>query len=268
MGHEPDQDQIDYWLNGPRERIEDDWAHFLGGFYEREGIPIQAFYTGLGSEYAALGRAKHLNGEPIDEVRECFTEAARHVLKSFRMAYDPSDPDYLGDQANYANVTELDFFDGAYWALMAADRALAAELAGWFRDPPDGDIEPSEVNGYAHALAMLMRRETQQARERLRVLTDLFARKPVKGGGWRLNFHSLFVALHGIGEGDVARFNEGLKQQLAFYDREFAHGEDQNTPKEYICDEAVALANLGIGYGLSVTIQHDLLPPGLLVPLG
>ena len=38
-----------------------------------------------------------------------------------------------------------------------------------------------------------------------------------------------------------------------------------DSDERYICDHAVALANLGTFFGLSITIEHDLLPKGLLI---
>ena len=48
-----------------------------------------------------------------------------------------------------------------------------------------------------------------------------------------------------------------------FYQK-VALGEHRNTPYEFICDHAVALANLGLHHGLSVNVEHDTLPKGLL----
>ena len=52
--------------------------------------------------------------------------------------------------------------------------------------------------------------------------------------------------------------------QLEFYQGD-AQGELKDTDEEFICDYAVALANLGLHHGLAVTVEHDTLPPGLLI---
>jgi len=38
-----------------------------------------------------------------------------------------------------------------------------------------------------------------------------------------------------------------------------------DTSEEFICNHAVALSNLAIGYRLKVTVEHELLPKGLLI---
>ena len=74
----------------------------------------------------------------------------------------------------------------------------------------------------------------------------------------------MITTLFGILEQDQGLFNEGLQMQLKFYEN-LAHGEEKNTPKEFLCDNAIALANLGIHHELRVTVEHDTLPKGLLI---
>jgi len=51
--------------------------------------------------------------------------------------------------------------------------------------------------------------------------------------------------------------------QLDFYQGD-AQGELKDTDEEFICDYAVALANLGLHYGLAVIVEHATLPKGLM----
>ena len=83
--------------------------------------------------------------------------------------------------------------------------------------------------------------------------------------GYEKNYHTLITTLYGIVTRDEKRFNEGLLMQLEFYRIAEAEGEYRNTPQGFICDDAVALANLGLHEGLAVTVEHDLLPRGLLI---
>jgi len=69
--------------------------------------------------------------------------------------------------------------------------------------------------------------------------------------------------LLGIANQDGALFNKGLQMQLDFYQGD-AQGELKDTDEEFICDYAVALANLGLHYGLAVIVEHATLPKGLM----
>jgi hypothetical protein len=89
--------------------------------------------------------------------------AARHVMKSFTMAYDESDPDYLGDEADLSCVLEDDFIEGANWALMSADFKLAAEVGSHYRTRPyakgEGkDTDEEFICDHAVALTILAQR--------------------------------------------------------------------------------------------------------------
>lgn len=261
----PEQEQIDHWLQNAHYQIDRKWMLRRSGHYEKNNIPVQGMYTSLGMLYASLGRARFLNGDPVDEVRAEFAEAARQVLKSFRMAYDPSDENYLGDQADLIEVGETTFIDGANYACMAGGFALGATLAALWREW-SGSAFHHEVTTCTSAYAHLLKDERNQARELLDTLMAEYQKKPAKGAGWRMNYFTLIVALSGIAHRDANQFNEGLKAQLLFY-QSVAKGESKNTDEEFICDNAVALANLGLRHGLQVTVQSPTLPPGLLIPL-
>ena len=77
--------------------------------------------------------------------------------------------------------------------------------------------------------------------------------------------HTLSMALLGIVEKNAVRFNGGLAGQLEFYEAGALHGEEHETSEEFICDHAVALANLGLWAGLKLQIKHRLLPTDLLI---
>ncbi|BBA37464.1 uncharacterized protein sS8_5547 [Methylocaldum marinum] len=264
MSNTPEQQQIDHWLKVARDGLTQTEEDFKSGFYEAENISIESVHTGTAMLYASLARAKFLNGDPIAEVRAEFANAARHILKSFRMAYDETDPDYQGEKADWTEVSELMAIDGFNFALMAADFDLAAELAGWFRDRPDGVRMDIEVNRYAHALKSVVLDDLPQARGLLSAQIDAYAAKPSKRNDYRKNYFTLSTALSGIADTNEARFNEGLAAQLKIY-QSYARGEARNTDEEFICDHAVALANLGLRRGLAVTAEHPTLPRGLLI---
>ncbi|VAX00304.1 hypothetical protein MNBD_GAMMA20-1708, partial [hydrothermal vent metagenome] len=54
---------------------------------------------------------------------------------------------------------------------------------------------------------------------------------------------------------------------LSFYES-YAQGEGKDTDYEFICSEAVALANLGLHFKLNVTAEHYTLPKGMLIESG
>ena len=120
-----------------------------------------------------------------------------------------------------------------------------------------------EVNDYAFALKYTLLNDDEKALSILKPRLEKYLKKPPKGG-YKRNYYTLTTALVGILEKDEALFNEGLAMQLHFHLGD-ARGEYKNMPQGYICDDAVALANLGLHRGLSVTTADYRLPPGLLI---
>ena len=292
--NQPEPEQIDYWIEASSERLHRTQMAIQNGFFKANDVPKQSIYTGDATAHASLARAKFLRGDPIKDVRAEFARAARCILKSFTMAYDPNDPDYVGDkwpppnpqytgkpgsvveakwldpghdQLSCGDVSERVFIEGVYYALMAADFDLARELAGWFRDPPDGVLMDPDVNRYAHGLKHAVLGEYIKAMDYLEAQLAVYEKKPPRQG-YEKNYQTLITALYGIVTRDEKRFNEGLLMQLEFYRIAEAEGEYRNTPQGFICDDAVALANLGLHEGLAVTVEHDLLPRGLLIEKG
>ena len=262
--NKPEPEQIEHWLKNSRYQINRSWKLNREGFHAKNDVSLQTVYVGVALDHAALARAKFLNGDPIDEVRTQFTNAARCILKSFTMAYDESDPDYQGEKADWVEVGETIAIDGFNFALMAADFGLAKELASWYRDRPDGRKMDPEVNHYAHDVKRVLRDGRMKAWNRLKTQFEAYMAKPPKRNDFRKNYYTLTTALFGIVDSNEERFNQGLLMQLEFY-QGYAQGEAKNTTEEFICDHAVALANLGIHYGLNVTVEFDTLPKGLLM---
>jgi len=288
----PDQESIDSWLEVAKKSITRKWELFNNGFYEENELPQQGLYNTLSGLHADLGRALFLNKSYIEEVRHVFTEATDHMLKNFKMAYDKTDPDYLGDkwppknpnytghkdseieakwlnpeygQVSWANVSETDAIEGMNYALMAANFKLAKDLALIYQDTPDGDKLSIQSNRYAHALASFLKGKRIDAWGILREQMKVYEKKPPKSAGAK-NYHSLITALFGIIDENEKQFNGGLALQLKLYESE-TKGELKDTDQEFICDDAVALANLGLHHGLAVTVEHDTLPKGLLIEL-
>jgi hypothetical protein len=253
----PEQRQIDHWF-----AFADKW---IPNKLEKiaSGRGKQATHLSLSQVYASFARAKFLNGDPIEEVRAEFANAARHVMKSFTMAYDESDPDYQGEGADLSEVSETIGIEGMNWALMSADFKLATEMAGHYRTRPDGDMLSLRSNRYANALALTIRDKRQPALELLAAQFDDYKKKPPKSPAAR-NYYSLILALYGIVAGEREKFLEGLKLQINFY-QGYAQGEGKDTDEEFICDHAVALTILSQQSRRWTGVQDQTLPGGLLL---
>ncbi|WP_250657096.1 Imm49 family immunity protein [Alkalimarinus coralli] len=273
-----DQEDIDYWiaqntriLRKRAENINSDW-------YQQEDLPVHSAYAGAAMDYADLGRARFLNGEPPERFRAEFSAAGKCMLKCFKMAYDVTDPDYVGDkpkppkapsagygQVNWSAVMETNAIDGFNYALMGADFETARELAYWYQDSKDGKKMDAVVNLYTYAYKYALLNELQKGQLLLEKTLQEYAEKPPKTGG-DMHYFTLSMTLYGILKRDEALFNEGLALQLAFYKKSHIPAEDLwGTAEEFICDYAVALSNLALDAGLRVTVEHDLLPKGLLI---
>ena len=286
----PEQQQIDHWLKSSQYQIDRAWRLNSEGFHKKNNVPLQSVYTNVALDHASLARAKFLNGDPIEEVRAEFAKASQCILKSFKMAYDEFDPDFIGDmrppenphytgnkgsgvtarwqspvygQVSWADVSETDAIEGINYALLSGDFDLSCEMASWFQDRPDGYKMDWEVNRYAHILANIVKGSKEEA---LRLLHDQmkeYEKKPAKKG-YRYNYFTMSLAAEGIMKGCEKEFNEGLLAMVQFYDS-YAQGEVKNTTSEFIYDHAAALANLGIKSGLRVTIEYGTLLEKLLI---
>lgn len=259
----PDQDQIDHWMAVKINNLQRTKEDFASGYYVTRGIPFQDVFNGDAMDYSGLGRACFLNGNPINEVLDTFRQAAQSTLRAFHIVYDPADALYNADNTSFSSVNERQFIEGIYFALIANDFEIAAELARWFRDRTNGKKMDPEVNDFAFALKYTLLDEHEKALSILRPRLDKYLKKPPKGG-YKRNYYTLTTALVGILEKKADLFNEGLVLQLHFHLGD-ARGEYKNMPQGYICDDAVALANLGLHYGLGVTVSDYRLPPGLLI---
>ena len=151
----PDREEVESWIEISLEDIAKEQKNIDAG--ERD----QAIYMGMYLDYMTLGRARYLHGlwfqslstrAAVKEARAAFQNAAGCIEMSFRMAYDPTLPEYLGDKADWARVMELDAIEGFNAALMASDFALARRFAPWPRPAPDGKRIGDEVCNYVDAL--------------------------------------------------------------------------------------------------------------------
>lgn len=259
----PDQEQIDHWLKVNRDSLNvtaQDWAN---GYYVEKNISPQSVFSSDAMTYASLGRAQFLNGDPLKEVRDSYRKAGAAILRGFKIVYDPNDEFYEPEPKTLRAAHEAEFMEGAFYALIANDYSLAKELATIFQTHPKGPLMDPEVCDFCFGLKYTLLDEDQQALAILKPRLEKYLKKPPKGG-YKRNYHTLTTALMGILQKDDEPFNEGLAMQLKFYKGQIP-SEYKNTDEEFICDKAVALANLGLHRGLNLTIENDLIPPGLLI---
>jgi hypothetical protein len=261
----PAKDEIAHWLKVDQYQIERTKRLRREGFYEKEKIPIQSYHSGLASWHADLGRSRFLNDEAIQNIRKEFSQAADYMIKVFRMAYDPDEPEYAGDGVEWSHVVETTAIDGMNWALMSGSRDKAREMARWWQNRPEKKTKHEVTNRYTFALQHAILGGREQAEELMNISMLYYAGHPPKGHNFQHNYYTLSLTVQGIVTKDEKKFNEGLALQLKFYEGEALSEENYNVPEGYIDDDAVALANLGIFYGLKVTTTHMLLPPGLLI---
>ena len=273
----PDQDSIDSWLEISSNQIERTKQHIHGSFYKEHNIPIHGAYHTMGMDYASLGRARFLKGEPIDRVRETFSEAGQQVLHDFEMAYNINCFEYIGDkpkpddqinagygQVDWSAVMETIAIDGLNWALMGKDFKTAERLAYWYQDTPDGYKMDAVVNRYIYAYKYTLLDKPDEAEPLLQATIDYYQAKPPSTTG-DINYYTLSLILQGIVLKDAHQVNESLLLHLDFYKRSAIPSEDYwDTDQEFICDDAVALANLAIHLGIDVSAEHYLMPKGLL----
>ncbi len=265
----PDRGEVDWWIEHSLKQIEKEQRNVEAG--ERD----QAIYAAMYLSYMTLGRARYLHGlwfqslstrEAVKEARAAFQQAAECTEMNFRMAYDPTLPEYMGDQAEWWCVSETIAISGFNAAFMASDFALARRFAPWPRRSPDDDPMDIEVCNYVDALQAYLLKDVALATQLLRRNLDKFKQRP-SSKGFRLNYHTLSMALLGIVEKNDARFNGGLAAHLEFYEH-FETGvnsENEDTSQEFICDAAVALANLGLWAGLKLHTKHRLMPNDVLI---
>ena len=231
------------------------------------GKADQATWQSLGLSLLGLGRALFLHGDPLERVRETFREAGKAFERTFIMAYDKSSPLYLGRRSDPTTVTDTTALDGLNAALMAGDFQLARQLAKWVPQEPTDPSTPAETKLYTRGLQHLLLGKPDKAKDLVDQVLRKHGNKLPKKGGYARNYFTLCSALAGLLDKDEVKFNEGLRQQAEFY-KAIAHGENQDTAEEHLCDHLVALGNLGAEYEVEVTGEVPFLPRELLLPVG
>src|SRR5690606_1045572 len=112
----------------------------------------QTVFSGDRRDYASLGRAQFLNGDPLKQVRDAYRKASLSALRAFKIIYDPNYKYYDTETRDLEPVYEARFMEGAFYALIANDYSLATELATIFQTHPKGPFMDPEVCDFCFGL--------------------------------------------------------------------------------------------------------------------
>lgn len=233
----------------------------------------QSIYTSLALEYADLGRAKFLRGDPVNDVRREFRKSAECIETSFRMAYEESHPKYLGERADLVWVSMTLAIDGFHAALLAADFEMGHRIAQWAQIPSDeideaGNPKHSQslVANYMHALKYIFLDDDAKALDYAWATEKWFEKKgePTKNRFHRNFFHRCRM-VRSILEKDPDLFEASMQVQLKSHAWAAVHDDIADTSEAYIYVDGVALCNLALYKGMKINFEAGVIPEGLLI---
>ncbi|MDH2433054.1 hypothetical protein QCD60_10785 [Pokkaliibacter sp. MBI-7] len=233
-------------------------------FDVKNNITKDTRYRGSAMDYESLALCYTLQGD-WGKAKATFIQANQFGQRPFHMAYNEQDPEYGGASVT-DGIQESNAIKATEFALAAGDLALAKQAAGLYRVPADNHKMPAPIHRYIFALQAFLDGDKDRAQMLLQISLDEFLKKPSKGQNYKVNYHTLSLALLGVVLHDQPAFNKGLEAQLQFYTKA-AKGEIHDTEEEFVCLHALALTNLAIFYGLKQEIHHPLIPQGLVVSL-
>ncbi|MBN0989888.1 Imm49 family immunity protein [Amphritea pacifica] len=257
-------EDVQGWIECNKAGITDRKKRMTNGFYERENLPYESGYNGLGSSHSRVARCYAYLGD-FAQAKASFRLAAENTAKPFFMIYDADDPDHHRIRPDYSEVSETNCMEAINYALCANDLSLARSIAKIWRNRADGKQKHAPINRFIHALTYCLLDRSADAIPLLQETLDWFqARKPSKKLTWQLNFYTRSLALYGIAKQNQTLFNDGLELQLEFHKRHARYGEIHDTPEALVSVHCIALANLALLQGLNVTLKDPMIPEALL----
>lgn len=147
-------------------------------------------------------------------------------------------------------------YDAAiYEALCSADTRILLELA---KDKRTLESHPRFDDNYHPFFSLGIRLLCMGHRDRARPTFGHFE----KHRGDDMEGQAKIVS--GILDSDAGLFNEGLLRMAADRKAEIEEDSNVNVGEQWVSVEGLALARLGLSFGLPVTARHPLLPPELL----
>lgn len=218
--------------------------------------------------HMGLGRALYLKGDPVKEIRNEFVLAASQIEAMFCEVSAAPNPVISTFNRHAAEVHAL---EGLVASLMANDldaaRRLSTTIQGLPESSEDGDSPLDERRHFLRTLMRYLDGQTFDTQESLRQSTRIYRNRRLSEMDARTYYFTLHTMLHGIVERNANLFNTGLAAHLEFYEWMLRNnGSEIDRPVSFICDTALAFANLGLAARLKVWTRHMLLPTTLLGP--
>ncbi len=233
-----------------------------------QNVGNQNAFTLCYDRHMELGRALYLKGDPVKEVRNEFIQAASQIEAMFReISAAPNQPVSTLNQL----AAEVHALEGLVATLMANDLDAARRLSTTIQGAPEhseaGDPPLDERGNFMRTLMHYLDGRTLDTQESLRLSSRAYRNRRLSGMDARTYYFTLHTSLHGIVERNANLFNTGLAAHLEFYEWMLRNnGSEIDQPVNFICDTALALANLGLAARLKVWTRHMLLPTALLGP--
>ncbi|MCE9786428.1 hypothetical protein LZ648_01940, partial [Shewanella chilikensis] len=112
---------------------------------------LEKYYWGRGFDQASLAMSYALN-QKFDEAKAAFKKAAEYQLRPLKMAFDPTDPEFIGENVVMGNEA-IDVASCFNCAMAAGELAIAKEACllypqGHFH----GNPKPDTADDFVHAL--------------------------------------------------------------------------------------------------------------------
>ena len=233
-----------------------------------QNVENQDAFTLSYDRHMELGRTLYLKGDSVKEVRNEFVQAASQLEAMFReISATPNQPASTFNP----HAAEVHALEGLVATLMANDldaaRRLSTTIQGVLELCEAHDPPTDERRNFLRTLMHYLDGRTVDTQESLRQSTRSYRNHRLSGMDARTYYFTLHTVLHGIVERNANLFNTGLAAHLEFYEWMLRNnGSELDRPVNFICDTALALANLGLAARLKVWTRHMLLPTTLLGP--
>ncbi|MCE9854247.1 hypothetical protein L2728_05660 [Shewanella chilikensis] len=231
------------------------------GFYKDH--EIEHVYWGRGFDYASLGMSYALN-QKFDEAKAAFKKAAEYQLRPLKMAFDPTDPEFIGEKVTMGKES-IDVVSCFNCAMAAGELAIAKEACLLYPEEQfPGNRKPDTTDDLVHALKAWFNGDHDKASAHCQKRLDEYTAKPSKKITFRSNYFTLHLALWGIIHKDALSFEDGIKRNLAIWHHGARYGEESGTTRGHYAEFAVALTNLGIHAGMEQPVVDPFIPQGLV----
>ncbi|TWU63810.1 hypothetical protein AYI74_17085 [Shewanella algae] len=224
---------------------------------------LEKYYWGRGFDQASLAMSYALN-QKFDEAKAAFKKAAEYQLRPLKMAFDPTDPEFIGENVVMGNEA-IDVASCFNCAMAAGELAIAKEACLLYPEGHfPGNPKPDTADDLVHALKAWFNGDHDKASAHCQKRLDEYTAKPSKKITFRSNYFTLHLALWGIIHKDALSFEDGIKRNLAIWHHGARYGEESGTTRGHYAEFAVALTNLGIHAGMEQPVVDPFIPQGLV----